>query len=118
MRFLHDCTELPSDRTLFRDMCSTNVLALNVLKCYSMSCWRKLQPIVFDYNINGSIFPRMSDVRDVGVAFESRLSFNEHIECVISSAMKTLRFVMRNCSAVSSNMQWYDRHAIRLTPAS
>lgn len=37
-----------------------------------------------------TILPRMPEVRDLGVVFDSRFSFNERIEHLISSAMKAL----------------------------
>jgi len=51
-----------------------------------------------DYNINGIALPRISDViKDLGVHFEPKLTFNAHIRYIKDKALKLLGFICRSC---------------------
>jgi hypothetical protein len=70
---LQSCIEEISRR------CKLNNLALNHLKCSLVTFTTKTKPLLFDYKINGSILTRRESIRDLGVIFDSKLSFDEHI---------------------------------------
>jgi hypothetical protein len=72
--------------------CKLNKLVLNHLKCSIVSFTRKTKPLLFDYKINGSILTRRESIRDLGVIFDSKLSFGEHIA---GTAFRALGFVLR-----------------------
>jgi hypothetical protein len=40
--------------------------------------------------------PRSNSVQDLGVVFDSKLSFTDHIESIVNSSFKSLGFVLRN----------------------
>jgi hypothetical protein len=50
---------------------------------------------LFDYKINGSILTRRESIRDLGVIFDSKLSFGEHIRTIAGTAFRALGFVLR-----------------------
>jgi ribonuclease P/MRP protein subunit RPP40 len=79
--------------------CVDNNLHLNCAKCKVVSFTKKTKPLLFNYNINGRILSRSNLVRDLGVIFDSRLSFTDHIESIVNSSFKSLGFVlsMANC---------------------
>jgi hypothetical protein len=76
--------------------CVNNNLHLNCAKCKVVSFTKKTKPLLFNYNINGRILSRSNLVRDLGVIFDSRLSFTDHIESIVNSSFKSLGFVLRN----------------------
>jgi hypothetical protein len=57
---------------------------------------KKTEPLLFNYSINGTTLPRSNSVRDLGVVFDSRLSFTYHIASIVNSSFKSLGFVLRN----------------------
>ena len=60
-----------------------------------MTFTKKVAPVHFDYNIDGTLLTKPEVVRDLGVVFDSKLSFASHIESVTASAFKFLGFVVR-----------------------
>ncbi|KAH0822373.1 hypothetical protein GEV33_000418 [Tenebrio molitor] len=56
---------------------------------------RKTKPLLFDYKINGSILTRRESIRDLGVIFDSKLFFGEHIRTIAGTAFRALGFVLR-----------------------
>ncbi|CAH0549695.1 unnamed protein product [Brassicogethes aeneus] len=75
-----------------------NELSLNINKCKICTFTLKALPIVFDYFINNSILSRTDTIKDLGVVFDSKLSFNAHIQSISSSTLKLLGFINRNTS--------------------
>jgi hypothetical protein len=55
-----------------------------------------MNPLYTVYKINGSMLEKPDSIRDLGVTFNSTLSFNDHIHLVAQSAFKSLGFIMRN----------------------
>jgi hypothetical protein len=53
------------------------------------------KPIIYDYKIDGSVLTRRVVVKELGVTFDSKLSFVPHIRSVVPSCLKTYRFVVR-----------------------
>lgn len=93
---LADSECLQSDIDFVEDWCRLNRLPLNVDKCCVMSFTRKFQPTLFPYHIGKSVLNRSETTRDLGITFDTKLSFGPHITSTVSSAFKTLGFVIRN----------------------
>lgn len=47
--------------------------------------------------MDGEVVPRSDSVRDLGVLFDSKLTFSDHICSITTTAMKTLGFIIRTC---------------------
>lgn len=58
---------------------------------------RKKYFIEYQYNLNETILSRHSNVTDLGVVFDSRLTFVPHIDAKISEASRVYGFIVRNC---------------------
>ena len=54
------------------------------------------EQIKYEFNLGGEIFPRVTDVLDLGVNFTSRLSFSNHITIMITKAKQRL-FLLNKC---------------------
>ncbi len=67
-----------------------------------MSFTRKLRMLHFPYHLNNTVFERVPSKTDLGVLFDSTITFNDHIEIVVSKALKTLGFLIRNTKEFKS----------------
>jgi hypothetical protein len=76
--------------------CSKNGLDINIDKCNIVSYTRNQVPYLFEYNLSSVLIKRTKNVKDLGVYFDSQVSFSYHIEYVVSKAYKMLGFVLRN----------------------
>lgn len=74
---------------------------MNIAKCQSFSCYRHLNPIIFNYSIHNTCLDRVDRKKDLGVILDIKLTFSLHIDYVISKANSMLGFVKRNASEFS-----------------
>lgn len=91
-----DCINLQTELTTIERWCSANNLQLNVTKCKIVTYTRKVNPLTFNYSINGTAVARVSTIKDLGVHFDRALTFSVHRDNIISSATKMLGFLIRN----------------------
>lgn len=96
VRGVDDCLELQRDLDMLTQWCQKNLLDINISKCKTMSFTRNNNKITYFYNINGHVLERCTQVSDLGVIFDSSLTFVPHILHITNSAMKTLGFIFRN----------------------
>ena len=73
-----DAILLQEDLDAIQVWCSLNELLFNVNK-YSMITFYRRKFNDFQYKLGGFTLPRMSVVKDLGVYFDSHLTFNEHV---------------------------------------
>lgn len=99
---IQDCLVLQSDLDKVHSWCSKNLLQLNYKKCYLLSFTLLRVLIVFDYTLNNNIILRQSQVKDLGVIFDKNLSFTNHVNTIISEALKMFGFIVRNCTDLKS----------------
>jgi Reverse transcriptase (RNA-dependent DNA polymerase) len=78
--------------------CSNNEMYLNIPKCNSISFHRIRNPIIFSYNISNIILPAVLHITDLGIIFESNLSFNLYISKMINNSSRRLGFIRRHCN--------------------
>lgn len=76
--------------------CMNNNLPLNVQKCNVVSYTKKNNPFVFNYKLDDTSLNRVNEFKDLGVIFDSKVSFNQHINATVLSCYKSLGFVIRN----------------------
>ena len=91
-----DCSSLQIALNTVNEWCDNNYLKLNVAKCKVMSFYNNRKPVLFVYNIDNAILERCTKIKDLGVTFDSRLSFSGHINTIVSSAAKVLGYCIRN----------------------
>lgn len=92
-----DVVQLQQDVERVNKWCGRNGLALNTQKSRMMSFTRKKLPIVAQYSIDGEEVVRVTEMRDLGVTMDSKLSFDVHVDNVVKKAAKMMGFVMRLC---------------------
>ena len=69
-----------------------------------MSFHRKKSKITFYYAINGIPIDREYEMHDLGVLFDSKLTFVRHIDYIIAKAHSMLGFIMRICSEFNNSL--------------
>lgn len=89
------CSALQRAISSFSHWCSCNKLLINTSKTKVMTYTRKTDNILFPYNINGELLPRVVEVNDLGVTFDSKLSFSPHIQVITRRALRSLGVVCR-----------------------
>jgi hypothetical protein len=68
-----------------------NGLEFNIKKCVCMSYSRCKEPILYEYKINSVMLGRVSEVNDLGVVFDTGLTFVDHIAGLITNSYKKNR---------------------------
>ena len=79
----------------------------NILKCYIISFNKSMNPIVFNYTMNGVPLKRVNTVCDLGITMSNSLSWNKHIESIISKASRMSGLVKRTLGWHSSTRTKY-----------
>lgn len=89
---------LQEDLERVANYCKTNNLILNISKCSVITFSRKTQTVQFKYSIENQPLLRVSDIRDLGVHLDSKLTFVNHIDMIAKKASSALGFIIRNAS--------------------
>lgn len=97
-----DVLHLQHNLNVLTQWCSKFKLKLNVSKCCFVSFTRKLKPINSSYLLEHSLLPKVSEMTDLGVLFDMRLTFAPHVNNICVTASKTLGFVLRTCKLFSN----------------
>lgn len=86
---------LQEDLNSFEEYCKINHLTLNLDKCYVISFTKKKNPCNYDYKLFNRNLTRVTQIRDLGVIMDSKLTFIPHIESVLQKSYKQLGFILR-----------------------
>lgn len=98
MENIDDFIRLQSDINTIQHWCSQNGLQLNKQKCYILSFTRKRQYDEFDYKIGNTSISRVTTIKDLGLIFDSKLSFESHCNKMVKKAYKMIGFLFRSLS--------------------
>lgn len=93
---LLDCILLQRDIDCVSNWAKINGLNFSTPKCNIVSYTRSKKPHVFEYTINEIILQHLSQIKDLGVIYDSKLTFHQHIDDLIGRAYRLLGFVIRN----------------------
>lgn len=91
-----DCLKLQSDVDAVYAWSNKNKMEFNPMKCHAMTFTRKWHPIQFEYQLGPHEITRSTTMKDLGVTFDRKLTFNDHITNVAKESYRRLGFVMRN----------------------
>lgn len=90
-----DCLVLQQNLAVFDNWCYRNGLSLNHSKCKIISFYHTKKPIVHNYKLKDTDILRVDLIRDLGILFDSKLSFLPHLNSAISKARRLLGFTFR-----------------------
>lgn len=103
IKSLDDCLLLQQDLERLCAYCDLNQLSLNAKKCSVVNFTRNKSIIAFEYIINGITIANLPSVRDLGILFDRKLLFNEHIDAIVSSSLRMLGFLFRATRSFSNH---------------
>jgi hypothetical protein len=89
----HDCLLLLSDINSVSDWCIANFMRLNIAKTRVMTYTRKTNFLSYEYQLCHVAITRTSSIKDLGVFFDSKLYFHEHVDYVFSDCIKLLGLI-------------------------
>ena len=98
VKSLDDAALLQSDLNALVKWCDRNALSLNVQKCKFMSFNRSHSNIYFGYNINNIPLEKVFNCKDLGVFFDSKLTYSTHINYIKNKSLKLFGFIKFSCS--------------------
>ena len=91
-----DSEALQKDLDSINVWCKCNGMSLNIGKCSQVAFTRNKIKNNCQYYIEGHPLKRLDSIRDLGVVFDSELTFLPHMELVTAKSSKALGFVLRN----------------------
>lgn len=94
---INDTHALQTSINEFFNWCSNNDFELNEEKCKVLTISHKRSPILAKYYMNGEEIQRVDNIKDIGVNYNKKISFNDHNELASKKAMSMLSFVKRQC---------------------
>lgn len=92
-----DCRLLQNDVESVFEWSKQNKMLFNNEKCCVMTFGRKLSKIRYRYTLGNDRLTRVESTKDLGVMFDSRLTFHDHIIFLVKESFRRLGFVLRNC---------------------
>lgn len=93
---VYDCIALQADLDLLSEWCKNRLLELNITKCHALSITYKPSKVDFNYTINGENTTAVSVKKDLGVDFDQKVKFNQHIHNVTRKSYQMIGFIFRN----------------------
>lgn len=101
---IQDCIFLQNDLNLIAQWCNETGIRINESKCTILSTTRKTEDrtISYNYRINNIFIERSGLVKDLGVLFDTKMSFEAHINSISSRAYKSMGFITRSLNDFNS----------------
>jgi hypothetical protein len=87
---IDDCRLFQQELDRLQGWCRENKYDLNSGKCKSISFTRGLKRVMFQYVIGDSDFERVDVINDLGVLVDSRMTFVDHFESIVSKSARML----------------------------
>lgn len=85
--------------------CGDSKMQLNASKSVLLRISRKQQPSVFEYRLNQSVIPQVTQYRYLGVTLTNDLTWTAHITDISSSAFRKLCVLRRKIKDTPSNIK-------------
>lgn len=92
-----DCVLLQEDLDSVVSWSIENELFFNFSKCSVMTFSLNRDIITSSYRMGAQVLNRAINVKDLGVIFDRKLSFEAHITAVVKSSFRMLGFIKRTC---------------------
>ena len=92
-----DVLKLQVDLDNIHQWCCQNQLYLNVEKCSQISFFRNKSPLINTYHINSAPLKTVRTINDLGVYFDSSLTFKQHIFNICNKSRRMWGFIVRTC---------------------
>ena len=97
-----DALTLQKALSEFAKWCALNDLNLNPAKCKFITFSRSRFASIPAYTLNSVSIEQVTSIRDLGVIFDQKMSFTEHINYTVNKANQLLGFIRRTCLGFTS----------------
>lgn len=77
---------------------------------------RKMNPIMFHYEVEGNVLNRVSNVTDLGVQLDEKMTFDLHRSAIISKATRQLGFISKVAKDFSDPHCWKSLYCSLVRP--
>lgn len=106
---IRNCLKLQKDLIAIKQWCTENRLPLNAGKCKILSISRKSEAniISFIYKIDDTSLIRVTSLKDLGVFFDSKFTFQQHITYIVNKAYRMIGFITRSLYGFTSIKTYY-----------
>lgn len=99
---MKDCSILQEQVNHVGRWCAENQLPINIDKCKVCTFTLKKQPLLFNYTLDDVSLVRCTNIKDLGVIFDTKLSYTDHLNAIVNAANKTLGFIVRNSTSFNN----------------
>ena len=72
-----------------------NFMSFNIEKCKIMKITKKTQPLIYSFFLDNSGLEEVEEFKDLGIFTNKHLSWNPHIDLVVSKAIRVLGLIKR-----------------------
>lgn len=96
VKSINDCYLLQEDLNNIVEWSANNKLHFNISKCAVITYSRGREAVLYDYCMNEVVLSRVTEMLDLGVTFDSKLTFNSHVFKACNRAMKMFGFIVRH----------------------
>ena len=103
---VRDAIDLQADLSSLNQWCMDNKMDLNADKCYTISFSRKQSTVHYPYSIHHKVLAREDQVKDLGVIFDTKLSFNQHVSVAVKKALRVWDFTL-HISLILRRIKFY-----------
>lgn len=104
VRSERDCMLIQENLDVLNDWCRCNDININIGKCCVVSFTHKptRTRTTYTYKIDGNNITRKTEIRDLGIIFDQKLSFEPHINHITQQAYKTIGFIFRTTQSFTN----------------
>lgn len=99
---LSSVVDLQNDITRFQKWCKRKKLNLNISKCKYIQFNKGISQSINSYTMNDTLIENVKVIRDLGIYFDSKLTFVHHIDLICNRALKLLGFIKRHTKEFSN----------------
>lgn len=101
---IQDCIALQRDLDTLAQWCQQMGISINESKCIAMTTTRKSEDrtICYTYRINNITINKCSTVKDLGITFDKKMTFEAHINNITTRAYKLIGFFSRSLTMFRS----------------
>lgn len=92
---IQDCQHLQNDFNGLIEWCNNNDLQLNFSKCNVLSFCRKRELLEFNYSLGVNGIKRVHQFNDLGVIFDPKITFINHVDSISARASSRLGMIKR-----------------------
>jgi hypothetical protein len=102
IKCLNDVKQLQEDLNNLFVWFNDNDITLNIDKCATVSFSLKKNPLCINYCINNLYLSRKNIFKDLGVNFDSKLSFKNHVDQLKNKSFMKLGLIKNVCVQILS----------------